>query len=352
MRLRTTSPKRSRLRLALPATSANLGPAFDAAALAMDFYIKLDARPAEQFSITATGRDREICGKLPDRGEDRIADRIKDHLILNTYREVLQAAGREVKPLSLRIDNDIPIGKGCGSSAAAHLAGIALAVHFGRLRWTDAQIIGEASRREHHPDNASACWMGGLTIARMSGPNELGLNGKATNDDAAEAQVACIRPKGKWPLLLALPEESLSTKEARLVLPAQYSRADAVTNIQNSMLLLAAFTQGRPDLLSSALEDRIHQPYRSALCPLLPCLQELKGKDGILGVALSGAGPSVLLFLDPRHDGRRNPKHDPRAALQKTRRHVAAHLLRNRLTAELIPTSITSRGARASLAGY
>jgi homoserine kinase len=311
--------------LALPATSANLGPAFDAAALAMDFYIKLDARAAEEFSITATGRDREICGKLARR----IGDRIEDHLILNTYREVLQAAGREVNPLSLRIDNDIPIGKGCGSSAAAHLAGIAMAVHFGDLRWTDAQIIGEASHREHHPDNASACWMGGLTIARMSA------------EATAEALVACVRPKGKWPFLLAVPEESLSTKEARLVLPAQYSRADAVTNVQNSMLLLAAFTQGRPELLSSALEDRIHQPYRAALCPLLPCLQELKGKDGILGAALSGAGPSVLIFLDP--------KHDSRADLQKTRRLVAAHLSRNRLIAELIPTSITSRGARSSL---
>jgi homoserine kinase len=318
-----TNPKR--LRLALPATSANLGPAFDAAALAMDFYIKLEAGTATEFSIAAGGRDREICGK------------VEDHLIFNTYREVLQTAGRDVKPLALRIENDIPIGKGCGSSAAARLAGIALAVHFGRLRWSDAQIVGEASRREHHPDNASACWMGGLTIARMAGSAE-----GSTEKDDAEAEVACIRPKGQWPLLLAVPDQSLSTKEARLVLPAQYSRADAVLNVQNSMLLLAAFTQGRPDLLASALEDRIHQPYRAALCPLLPCLQELKGKPGILGAVLSGAGPSVLIFLDPRDNA-------PRAALAKTRRLVADHLARHRLSAELIPTSITSRGARASL---
>ncbi len=307
---KTRNPKRSSFRLSLPATSANLGPAFDAAALAMDFYIRLGARPSDEFSITATGRDREICAKIPD------------HLILNTYREVLAAAGRPVTPLSLKIANDIPIGKGCGSSAAARLAGIALAAHFGRLRWTDAQIIGEASRREHHPDNASACWMGGLTVARMSGEQE--------------AQVAGIRPKGKWPLLLAVPEQCLSTEEARRVLPAQYSRADAVTNVQNSMLLLAAFAQGRPDLLSAALDDRIHQPYRAALCPLLGCLQEMRGQDGILGVALSGAGPSVLMFLDPR------------APLAKARRLVAAHLSRSRLTAELLPTSITLRGARSS----
>ena len=316
MPTRNKHTKRSRLRLALPATSANLGPAFDAAALAMDFYIKLDARVAKQFSITATGRDQEICGQL------------QDHLILTTYREVLESANVPLIALSIKIANDIPIGKGCGSSAAARLAGIAMAVHFGGLRWTDAQIVGEASRREHHPDNASACWMGGLTVARMSGSPE------------SEAQVACIRPKGKWPLLLAVPVQALSTEEARRALPAQYSRADAIVNIQNSMLLLAAFTQGCPDLLSSALEDRIHQPYRAALCPLLPCLEELKGKDGILGAALSGAGPSVLIFLDPSLAAR--------SASRRVRSLVASHLSRNNLRAELISTSITLRGARAS----
>src|SRR6202521_1208743 len=161
------------LQLRLPATSANLGPAFDAAAIALDLSLKLAARPAAHFSITASGRDREVCENL------------QDHLILNTYREVLSAQGREVTPLSLRIQNEIPIGKGCGSSAAARLAGIALANHFGGLGWNEAQIISEASRREHHPDNASACWMGGLTIARMSGEGEV--------------QAVCVRPKGRWP---------------------------------------------------------------------------------------------------------------------------------------------------------
>jgi len=304
---KASSPKP--FRISLPATSANLGPAFDAAALAMDFYIKIEARPGKEFAIRATGRDQEICGAL------------ENHLILRTYREVLEGAGAVPMPLSIRIANEIPIGKGCGSSAAARLAGIALAVHFGRLRWTDAQIIGEASRREHHPDNASACWMGGLTVARMVAE--------------AEAQVVCIRPKGKWPLLLAVPSQSLSTEEARHVLPAQYSRADAVTNIQNSMLLLAAFTQGRHDLLSVALADRIHQPYRARLCPLLPCLQELKGRDGILGAVLSGAGPSVLMFLDPN------------ASAPSVRKAVAAHLSKNGLAAEVISTSIAPVGARS-----
>jgi len=300
---------RRSFRLALPATSANLGPAFDAAAVAMDFFIRIDAHPADDFSIVAKGRDQVICGK------------VENHLILDTYREVLSSAGREITPLSLRIDNDIPIGKGCGSSAAARLAGIALAVRFGGLKWSDAQIVGEASRREHHPDNASACWMGGLTVARLS--------------DEGEAQVAVIRPKGKWPLLLAIPDQPLSTEEARRVLPAQYSRADAVTNVQNSMLLLASFTQGRPDFLGAALDDRIHQPYRAALCPLLPCLQELKGQSGILGVALSGAGPSVLVFLDPR------------TPVSRSRKLVATRIASQGLTAELLQTSITSHGGRS-----
>jgi homoserine kinase len=297
------------VRIALPATSANLGPAFDAAALAMDFYIKIDARPAEAFSITATGRDPEICGK------------VENHLILETYREVLETAGRAIRPLALRIANDIPIGKGCGSSAAARLAGIALAVHFGRLRWTDAQIVGEASRRERHPDNVSACWMGGLTVARMSG--------------VAGTQVACVQPKGKWPLLLAVPEQALATEKARSVLPAQYSRADVVANIQNSMLLLSAFTKGRVDLLSAALEDRIHQPYRAPLCPLLPCLQELKGKAGVVGAVLSGAGPSVLVFVDPK------------TSLRKASKLVAAHIRERGLAAEVLETAIASRGGRS-----
>ena len=296
------------LELILPATSANLGPAFDAAALALKLFLKIRARTAPEFSLQARGRDSEICGQ------------IENHLILTTYREVLQAEKTPVRPLAVRIDNQIPIGKGCGSSAAARLAGIALAVHFGGLRWTDSRIVGEASRREHHPDNAAACWMGGLAIARLSADGD--------------AQIARIAPQGNWPLLLAVPPQSLSTEQARRVLPSQYSRADAVTNVQNSMLLLAAFIQGREDLLAPALDDRLHQPYRASLCPLLPALKKLTAESGVLGVTLSGAGPSVLIFLD------RN------ASLARAKGRVAAHVRKCRLAAELISTGFTGQGAR------
>src|SRR5207249_1637644 len=122
--------------------------------------------------------------------------------------------------LSLRLDNQIPIGKGCGSSAAARLAGIALAVHFGGLHWKSQQILEEAVRREGHADNAAACWLGGVALASTTS----GL------------QVARLAAPA-WPLLLVLPATPLATEAARAVLPNQVSRADAVANVQSAMLL-------------------------------------------------------------------------------------------------------------------
>lgn len=297
---------RETLSITLPATSANLGPAFDAAALAMSMFLRVRAKAANDFSIIARGRDAEVCGEM------------KTHLILDTYRETLRRERRQILPLSLRIDNEIPIGKGCGSSAAARLAGIALANHYGKLGWSDDRIVIEAAQREGHADNAAACWMGGLAIARIS--------------EDGEAHIGRILPKDKWPLLLVVPEESLPTEKSRRVLPERYSRADAVSNIQNSMLLVTAFTKGRSDLLAAALNDRIHQPYRARLCPLLPALEPLARSEGILGVVLSGAGPSVLIFLDPKRSSRKI--HDV------VRKRLAARGLR----ATLIDTAITSRG--------
>jgi homoserine kinase len=260
------------LHLRLPATSANLGPGFDALGLAMALYLTIDATVADTFEITASGRDAELCSNLDN------------NLILFTYNDLLCAAGHPAPPpLRLVIENEIPLGMGCGSSAAALLAGVILADHFGKLNLTGQEILEEACRREGHPDNVAACYLGGMTVSAMSEHHVV---------------TATCGKNLKWNILLALPSASLATEKARALLPDSYSRADAVANVQNTALLVAAFAQGRGELLRTAMQDRLHQPYRIEVCPLLPRLLPLREHPGVLGVALSGAGPSVLLIVE------------------------------------------------------
>ena len=266
----TPADKRT-FKLRLPATSANLGPGFDAAAVALDFYLGIEAIPAPAFSIEATGRDAARCSRL------------EENLILGIYTRILEENGRPVVPLTLRMHNDIPLGMGCGSSAAGRLAAICLAVHFGQLGWTSEQILEEASALEGHPDNAAACWLGGFVTAATEGRRVV---------------LARVDPPQEWRVIVVIPPAPLATSKARAVLPESYSRADAVANIQAVSLLSLAFAQGRGDLLHLAMTDRIHQPYREAICPLLPRLLPLAGASGVLGVALSGAGPSVLAIIE------------------------------------------------------
>ncbi len=148
-----------------------------------------------------------------------------------------------------------------------------------------SKILEEACRREGHPDNVAACWLGGMTASSSTGNQVI---------------TATCGQNLNWRLMLALPPASLSTTKARAMLPSTYSRADAVANVQNTALLVSAFALNRPDLLHSAMQDRIHQTYRKVACPLLPLLLPLSGQPGIFGVALSGAGPSVLLIADRR----------------------------------------------------
>ena len=266
-----SSERSAPFHLRLPATSANLGPGFDALGLAMALYLTIDATPAEAFHIDATGRDPDLCAK------------IEDNLILTTYMDVLANSGILAGHLHLKLHNEIPLGMGCGSSASALLAGVLLANHFGNLNWTSQQILEEACRREGHPDNVAACFLGGMTASAVT------ENGIVT---------ATFGQNLPWGLALALPSASLSTKKARALLPSHYSREDAVANVQSTALLVAAFAQGRGDLLRTAMQDHLHQPYRRKACPLLPLLLPLAGNSGVLGVALSGAGPSVLLITE------------------------------------------------------
>ncbi len=259
------------LRLRLPATSANLGAGFDAVAVAFDFYLEIEAEPAAEFSITATGRNREHIARL------------EDNLVLEIYKGLLESNGRPAIPLAIRMENEIPLGMGCGSSAAGRLAAIALAVHFGGLEWSSERILEEASALEGHPDNASACWLGGFVTAACEG---------------RRVYVARVEPPTGWRAIIALPAEPLATSKARDLLPECYPREDVVANIQSAALVGMAFAQARGDLLRIAMQDRIHQPFRAPICPMLPPLLPLAGEHGILGAALSGAGPSVLLIVE------------------------------------------------------
>jgi homoserine kinase len=258
-------------RLRLPATSANLGAGFDAVAIAFDFYLEIEAQPAAEFSIDATGRDAERCARL------------EDNLILEAYKRILTAHSRPIVPLAIRMANGIPLGMGCGSSAAGRLAAIALASHYGQLGWDTARILEEAYRLEGHPDNIAACWLGGFVAAACEG---------------STVYAAQVVPPAEWRAIVALPAEPLPTSKARSVLPKNYPLSDVVANLQSVSLLGLAFAQARTDLLAVAMHDRIHQPYRAHICPFLPLLLPLVGSHGILGAALSGAGPSVLVIVD------------------------------------------------------
>ncbi len=262
---------RGSLRLRLPATSANLGPGFDTVALALTLALEIDATRAPDFAINAKGRNTEVCSSL------------RRNLMLDVYQKTLAANDAELIPLALEIHNEIPIGMGFGSSAVVRLAGLALANHFGGLGWSRGRILDEASRLEGHPDNVAACWLGGFTVAAM---------------DAGHVHAVSLAPPVGWRVLLAVPEKPLATTAARQVLPRSYDQDDVVFNIQRASLMAAAFATGRGDLLRVAMQDRMHQPFRGAICPLLPSLLPLAGTSGILGVSLSGAGPSVLLLLD------------------------------------------------------
>ena len=307
-------PSAMPFRMFLPATSANLGPAFDAAALAFDFGLRIEAVLAGEFTIDAHGHNADLCGKMPG------------NLIVDTYTRLLEREGKHVTPLAIRLDNDIPLGMGCGSSAAAVLASVAMAASFGGLDWDSERILSVASACEGHPDNGAACWNGGVVLARTPAG--------VRSESVPAVSVVSIPVAVEWPLLIAIPENPLATSEARRVLPRLYSRVDLIHNVQSAMLLVLAFGQGRGEWLNEALSDRVHHPYRAQLCPLLPALTALAGTEGVNGVALSGAGPSVLMFLHEDVDR------------DEVGARVAAHLAGQDLNAELRFTAISAVGAK------
>ena len=253
----------------VPASSANLGPGFDALGLALNIYLECRFRRGEELSIQVSGRD---------------ADQIStgaDNLIWQTALAVAEDTRGDLPPVELVIDNRIPIGKGLGSSAAALTAGVVIADHLLGLNWKPLRILDEAARIEGHPDNVAACVLGSIVASAL--------------DSGGVARAVRLELPKRFGVAVVVPDFILPTVEARAVLPECYSRQDAVFNVQRSALLIAALATGSAHAFPTALEDRIHQPYRMKLVPGLEEILQLRA-PGLLGCALSGAGPSVLVF--------------------------------------------------------
>ncbi len=261
----------TRYKLRVPASSANLGPGFDALALALGIYLECRFTRAERLAIRALGRDADCIST----GED--------NLIWQTALAVAADVGAPLPPVDLEIDNDIPIGKGLGSSAAALTAGVVIADQLLRLHWKPLRILDEAARIEGHPDNVAACVLGSIVASAM--------------DSGGVARAVRLELPARYGIAVVVPDFVVPTSEARAALPDCYSREDAVFNVQRSALLIAALATGTTSAFPAAFEDRLHQPYRAALVPGLDEIVRVRA-PGLLGCVLSGAGPSILVFYE------------------------------------------------------
>jgi homoserine kinase len=257
--------------LRVPASSANLGPGFDALGLALSIYLECRFRPAEALTVRAAGRD---AAEIPTTGKN---------LIWQTALAVARDTGERLPFVELEIKNDIPLGKGLGSSAAALTAGVVIADRLLGLGWKPLRILDEAARIEGHPDNVAACVLGSIVAS--------------ATDAHGETRAVRIDLPAKMNLAVVVPDFQLPTSMARAVLPETVSRADAVFNVQRAALLVAALATGSTTAFPTALEDRLHQPYRAPLIPGMEEILRLRA-PGLLGCALSGAGPSILVFYE------------------------------------------------------
>ena len=262
----------------VPATSANLGPGFDSLALALDLYDDVSVELTEgalQFDISGAG-----AGEVA---------RDESHLVVRALRQALQELGGRTGGMTLRSTNRIPHGRGLGSSAAAICAGVLLARELvdgdrasnGQVGRSvdDGGLLALASSIEGHPDNVAACLFGGATLAW-------------TDLATHRAQALPLTLDRRIGAVVFVPPFSASTHEARKLLPASVPHADAAANAARSALLVAALTD-RPDLLLTATEDRLHQPYRASAMPQSADLVRALRAAGCAAV-ISGAGPTVL----------------------------------------------------------
>lgn len=260
----------------VPATSANLGPGFDVLALALTLYDTIRFFPREDgFSIDISG---EGADDLP---------RDENNLVVKAARHFLNQTGY-TGGFHVELVRKIPLARGLGSSAAAIVGGLLGAWEIaGRPHQREA-LFQAAAGLEGHPDNVAAAFSGGLTIAYQ-----------------AEGKFAWVSvvPSQHLKVVVLVPDYVLTTAEARQMLPDDVARKDAVFNLGRLGLLLAALLAERPDLLREATKDRLHQPHRGRLLPGFDDLCQELNRIGV-GVALSGAGPSLIAFIEKKEETR------------------------------------------------
>ncbi len=259
-----------RVHVRVPATSANLGPGFDALGLALALHNEVVAEEGDRVSV-----------KIEGEGADRLA-RDGGNVVARGVKLAYEAAGRAFTGCELACVNRIPTSRGLGSSAAAWVGGLVAGnALLGSPLSRDA-LLGLAARAEGHPDNVAAAIFGGLTVS-------------CGTPEGVTAVTLPVTGSLSWVVLV--PEVTSATAEARALLPRSVPREDAVFNVQRVALLLASLQAARPAALSVALEDRLHQPYRLKLFPWMPAVATAACAAGALGCVLSGAGPSLLAVV-------------------------------------------------------
>jgi homoserine kinase len=262
------------MRVRIPASTSNMGPGFDCLGCALELYLDVGLESGEgAHAVDARGVDSD---KMPTGA---------DNLILRVMERVAERRNARLDPLRVLVDNHVPLARGLGSSATAILAGVSCYEMATGDRLSVDEILDYAWEFEPHPDNLVAALLGGLTIP-------------ATMGTSKPVFLKIDVPEGVTPVL-AIPDFEVSTRSARDVLPDSYSKSDLVFNVQRSALVVGALAAGRWEFLAEAMRDRVHQPYRAGLVPGLEQVLALKA-DGLYGIALSGAGPTVLALTEPR----------------------------------------------------